>query len=300
MSQSPSMRKLLCALLVLTVIVAGTAFTASSSLATARYYVALGDSIAAGQGLPSRPAPNPCARSSKAYPVLLAANPSFVPSGTPSRSVACTGATTQDVLNTAQNVNGSTVPAQLAQIQGLRLGTVTVTVGVDNLDWTHRLTVCLTQGLSACKKFQKPILAGIATVRSQVGAIVSRVVAQGATRVIVTGYYDPFPTTSVTTAGGCDAIYVSAIDNALSNGTIALIQTWESDLNTALKAAATGNGGFFIGLGKAFPPSRRICLSGSRVIPLTSANVLRSAAMHPNASGQQAIAARIVAVAPPA
>jgi len=270
----------------------------AASPATTRYYVALGDSVAAGEGLQNLAPPDPCHRSTLAYPALLAANPSFVPAGTPTRSVACTGATTGDVLSRSETVNGTTVPSQLSQIARLPLGTVTLTVGVDDLRWVNRLTTCLTQGYLACKAMSTKVLAGITKVKAKIATIVTDLRGRGARRVIVTGYYDAFPSTAVPLTGGpCGTIYATAINNALANGTVALIRSWESHLNKSLSAAATGHGAIFVSLRSAIPTGHRICTSAEWLFPLTTNAIARGAAMHPNTAGQASIAAHIAASA---
>lgn len=276
------------------------AFGASATGATTPYDVALGDSVAAGNGLQNLPPPDPCDQSTLAYPALLAANPAFVPAGTPDQSVACTGATSANVLSTSETVNGVTVPSQLSQIASLPLGTVTLTVGVNDLDWVSRLTTCLEQGYSACAAMQPEITAGIAAVKKNVGTIAKDLVAQGAARVIVTGYYDPFPTSSVPLGSGCDPLYALAIDNALGNGTIPLIRTWETGLNRALAGAARSHGGDFVPLVHAIPAAHRICTAHPWLFGLTSQTISDQSAMHPNARGQQSIAAAIVKASPQA
>jgi lysophospholipase L1-like esterase len=266
--------------------------------AAAPYDVALGDSVAAGDGLQDLPPPNPCDQSTLAYPSLLAANPAFVPAGTPFQSAACTGATTENVLSTSETVNGVTVPSQLSQVASLPLGTVTLTVGVNDLDWVSRISTCLEQGYSACEAMQPAVTAGIATVKANVAAIVKALVAQGAARVIVTGYYDPFPTTAVYSTASCDLQYVLAIDNGLGNGTITLIRSWEKSLNRALSGAAKSHGGTFVPITRAIPAAHRICTARPWLFGLTSTTIANQSAMHPNAQGQSSIAATISAAVP--
>jgi lysophospholipase L1-like esterase len=271
------------------------AVASAPAQATDPYDVALGDSVAAGGGLENLPPPNPCHQSTLAYPALLAANPAFVAAGTPSESVACTGATTENVLSTSETVNGATVPSQLSQIAALPLGTVTLTIGVNDLDWVSRLTTCLEDGYSTCAAMQPAITAGIATVNRNVGAILTDIDAMGATRVIVTGYCDPFPTTDVYSTSSCDALYVLAIDNALGNGTIPLIRTWEKSLNRALASTAGKHGAVFVSLTRAIPPAHRICTCAPWLFGLTATTISNQSAMHPTARGQSSIASAVVA-----
>jgi lysophospholipase L1-like esterase len=116
------------------------AFTAAGTLPAAAgsgtvWYVALGDSYAAGQGAP--PYVNEaCKRSDNGYPALLDANGRI-------RLVAneaCTGAKISDVID-----------PQLSALNPGRTKLVTLTVGANNLDVSGVARTCLTGTLEDCQ-----------------------------------------------------------------------------------------------------------------------------------------------------
>jgi lysophospholipase L1-like esterase len=107
-----------------------------------RTYVALGDSYAAGFGLPApatptRPAYPGCAQTSLDYPHRLAAKLSLRLT-----DVSCSGASTAD-FSTVQDVPGPKPPAQLDVVKALHPSLVTVTIGGNDLDFTSIAQTCL-------------------------------------------------------------------------------------------------------------------------------------------------------------
>ncbi|GAB3799873.1 SGNH/GDSL hydrolase family protein [Micromonospora zhanjiangensis] len=116
----------------LTAIVATFTLANPAQAAAGDRYVALGDSYAAGLGAGSES--GSCKRSPNAYPALWAAAnapASFT-------SVACSGATTSDVIN--------------SQLSALSSSTtlVSVTVGGNDVGFSSIMTTCVLQGTTEC------------------------------------------------------------------------------------------------------------------------------------------------------
>ncbi len=106
-------------------------------------YIALGDSFTSGEGedddgryLPGTNTPeNRCHVSNRSYPFLLIQSP------LPMQSVACSGATTAEVL-------GGTIdrPAQLSAVRALQPDVVTTSIGGNDLDLVGKLAACAGPG----------------------------------------------------------------------------------------------------------------------------------------------------------
>jgi lysophospholipase L1-like esterase len=164
-------------------------------------YVALGDSYSAGVGAGGYdPASGSCSRSPRSYTALWAAGHP----GTVFTSVACSGATTDDVL-----------AKQLGALNG---GTtmVTITIGGNDAGFVTVVTTCLLGTDSACtfavnasKAYATTILP--ARLDRTYAAIRSR--APGA-RVIVLGYPRLFELTSSCGLFGMDVTKRRALDGA--------------------------------------------------------------------------------------
>ena len=98
-------------------------------------YVALGDSYASGVGADSYTSESGnCLRSTNAYPALYNAN--IKPASY--RSVACSGATTADVINSQLSALSSTTTL------------VSVTVGGNDVGFANIMSTCVLQGETQC------------------------------------------------------------------------------------------------------------------------------------------------------
>ncbi|MEK7152643.1 MAG: SGNH/GDSL hydrolase family protein, partial [Patescibacteria group bacterium] len=116
------------------------------SIATAlesNRYVALGDSVAAGAGLPPGVGiteEQGCARSEQAYPYKVAAS-----LGMSLEHLACSGAKVDEGLYGPQEVNGTAIEAQLDR--AFAAGTpdlITVTIGANDARWSQFVSDCYT------------------------------------------------------------------------------------------------------------------------------------------------------------
>jgi lysophospholipase L1-like esterase len=130
--------------LVLLAAVLGIASNFSPSVATAlesKRYVALGDSVAAGLGLPQGPGipeEQACGRSAQAYPNQVAKNLNV-----PVEHYACSGAKVDEGLYGPQEVGGNELTPQLDR--AFAAGTpdvITVTIGANDLRWSQFVRDC--------------------------------------------------------------------------------------------------------------------------------------------------------------
>jgi lysophospholipase L1-like esterase len=157
--------------------VPGATFAAAAPAhAAANYrYVALGDSYASGVGADSYTAESgSCQRSTNAYPALY--NTDVKPASY--RSVACSGATTTDVVNTQLSALSSTTTL------------VSVTVGGNDVGFTSIMTTCVLSGETDCVA---AVQAAEDKVRSQLPAKLAAVYngirsRSPSARVVVVGY----------------------------------------------------------------------------------------------------------------
>jgi lysophospholipase L1-like esterase len=125
-----------------TVVASPSAVAHEAARTAGSTYVALGDSYAAGFGLPApatptRPEFPGCAQTSMNYPHLLAARLNLRLT-----DVSCSGATTTD-FSAPQNVDGPNPPAQLDAVKALQPDLVTVTIGGNDLGFGSIAQNCL-------------------------------------------------------------------------------------------------------------------------------------------------------------
>jgi lysophospholipase L1-like esterase len=256
--------------------------------------VALGDSYTAGALLPSDLAARPlgCLRSAKAYPVLVAAA-----LGASLTEAACSSAGIAD-MTAAQRTDLGTNRPQLDALAPDD-SVVLLTLGGDDLGFDNVLDECMelsftdpwgtpcrahyTSGgadrLAALVKDEAPkmtaILAGIAARAPQA-------------RIVLVGYPDMFPL-----SGGCWPAV------PITDGDIAYLRGIELQLNAMLAADVRTAGATFVNtyaptIGHDFCQPERTrdvegLLPGSWALPF-----------HPNARGQSAIAAAVLAAIRPA
>jgi lysophospholipase L1-like esterase len=180
-----------------------------SSSSPVEKYVALGDSVAAGQG--GGGYVDACLRSPAGYPALLDAEPKV----NLLRNAACTGASISDVI--------------ASQLQQVNRGTtlVTVTVGANNVDLPAIYAACVSglptpECVAALVEAETYLLSG--QLQTELGALLTSISARAPNaQIVVTGYPIPF-------APGLSEI--TDIVNSLVAG-----------LNTALSSTVAGAAG---------------------------------------------------------
>nr|MDT0660269.1 SGNH/GDSL hydrolase family protein [Micromonospora sp. DSM 115978] len=165
--------------LALTVVGSPSAAADRPHPALSSVYVALGDSYSSGVGAPPY-MDTDCRRSKQSYPVLFEQASGFYSFD----FVACSGATTQDVL-------AKQVPAVLPGTQ-----VVTITVGGDNLGFTAKLETCIFDSEESCRK---AVDEATAYAKEKLPALLKQVYGQviaqaGRIRLLVLGYPQLFST----------------------------------------------------------------------------------------------------------
>jgi lysophospholipase L1-like esterase len=251
--------------------------------------VALGDSYTAGALLPSELTARPlgCLRSTKAYPVLVAAA-----LGASLTDAACASAGVGD-MTAAQKTDIGTNPAQLSALAP-NDSLVVLTLGGDDLGFTNVLDKCME--LSFTDPWGSPCqshytsggtdrLAALVNAQApRMAAVLSEIAARAPhARVVVVGYPDMFPL-----GGGCWPAV------PITDGDIGYLRGIELRLNAMLAADAAAAGVTFVDtytptIGHDFCQPERTrdvegLIPGSLVLPF-----------HPNARGQAAIAAAVLA-----
>jgi lysophospholipase L1-like esterase len=251
--------------------------------------VALGDSYTAGALLPSELTARPlgCLRSAKAYPVLVAAA-----LGAPLTDVACASAGVKD-MTAAQPTGIGTNPPQLDALAP-EDSVVMLTLSGDDIGFMNVLDKCVELSFtdpwgSPCQAHYTSggtdqLAALVKADAPRMAAVLADIAARAPrARIVVVGYPDMFPL-----SGGCWPAV------PITDGDIAYLRGIELRLNAMLAADAQAAHATFVNaytptIGHDFCQPERIrdvegLLPGSWVLPF-----------HPNARGQAALAAAVLA-----
>lgn len=234
-------------------------------------YVALGDSVAAGAGLPSseNPGDQQCQRSGQAYAYSVAekANLSLL-------HVACGGAITDD-LYTSQQVGNTAIRAQLeAAFAGGKPQLITITVGANDIRWSDFLKICLSKENCDNRWYGYTVngLLSVQAARLAYALYSIEKLSDGMPpRVIVTGYYNPV-------SQACPAVIPS-----LTSGEVNWIGSQIGKINWSLQTMTSSYS--FAKYAPVNFAGHDVC-SGSSWIQGASS----PAPFHPTAAGQAAIA----------
>jgi lysophospholipase L1-like esterase len=251
--------------------------------------VALGDSYTAGDLLPLDLAATPlgCARSTRAYPALVASalKATLV-------NASCTGAGVAD-MTSAQDTHLGTNAAQLnALAPGDSL--VMLTLGGDDMGFWSTLNTCMELSItdpfgSPCKsRFTSggtdQLAARVAAEESEMTTVLAGIRARAPqARIVVVGYPDVFPQ-----GGGCWPAV------PITSGDVAYLRSIEVQLNAMLAASAAAAGATFV---DTYTPTigHDVCQSANvkdveGLVPTSLAYPF-----HPNTRGQAAMAAAVLA-----
>jgi lysophospholipase L1-like esterase len=237
---------------------AGTLLMAAPANAAAVNYVALGDSYSAGVGAGNYVGSSgSCDRSYRSYPYLWAAH-----HATRFTDVACSGATTGDVLNSQLSaLNSSTTE-------------VSITIGGNDVDFAKTMETCVLHDTDEClsavasaESFGRSALPGrLAQTFSKIHAKAPNA------HVVVLDYPHLYQV-----PGNC----WFGISNASRSSIDAAADVLDGEIG---KAAA--NAGFrFADVRAAFEAGHEICGSGDHWLHSTTLPVDES--YHPTAEGQQ-------------
>jgi lysophospholipase L1-like esterase len=234
--------------------------------------VVLGDSTAAGAGLPILAHPSAadgaCGRSSESYALDLAGV-----NGWRALNLACDSATIANGLLGPQSQGGLQIPAQITSLNQIRDPTVViVSVGADDLQWSAILQYCAVTpqcDSQASNAYFQQKLAQFST--SYLQLLIQLGSLPGHPRVIINRYYDPF---------GSDLSCIT--QRGLTAAKVKIIQTWLTALNETLAKGAAQFG--FLSPQPSFD-GHTLCSPLSYVQGLGD-----PAPFHPTAEGEFAIA----------
>lgn len=253
-------------------------------------YVALGDSYTAGPGIPEQTGvPVGCARSSRAYPALLAAR-LHLGAGR-FRDMSCSGARIAD-LDGRQVTSDGVNPAQLSALShDTRL--VTLGIGGNDIGFGELVERCVSASLlrqASCRAEltadgQDSVEARIRTAGERLADALTEIrrLAPRA-RVYVVGYPAILPADGAACAAGL----------AMTAGDVAYLRSKEQHLNAMLRGRALAAGAGFV---DTWTPSvsHDACEAAQTrwIEPLIPS--AQAASLHPNARGEQGMAEAVLA-----
>lgn len=260
--------------------------SAAASASALGPVVALGDSYTAGALLPLNATAEPagCLRSAKAYPVLVAKA-----LGAPLTDVACASAGVKNMTQPQPTYLGGTNPAQLTALApDDRL--VLLSLSGDDIGFLNVFQECIKLSLtdpwgSPCAAhYGDQAAVSIQAETAKMATVLSEIAARAPqARIVLVGYPDLFPQ-----SGDCWPRV------PITSGDIAYLRGVEVSLNAMLAAAAAAAGATFVDtytptLGHDFCQPEAVrdvegLIPGSLALPF-----------HPNAQGQAAIAAAVLA-----
>ncbi|WP_371496924.1 SGNH/GDSL hydrolase family protein [Kitasatospora sp. NBC_00374] len=293
-----------------------SAATASPSAATApasppavRPYTALGDSYTSGLQIPPQQGtPRGCARSGVNYPSLVAARLGL--SGPDFRDVSCSGARTRDLTAPQQTAGGANPPQLEAVSDATRL--VTLGIGGNDVGFMDVLGRCAMESVkrsvaaalteqpgaeAPCREYYTTG-GGADEVGRAIEATGPKVVEAvreirrraPQARVLLVGY----PALLPADPAACEA----TLGSGVAPGDLAFLAEKQRQLDAMLRRSAEQAGGVFV---DTSTPSagHDMCAGEDRrwVEPPLPAPGLAS--LHPNARGEQGMAAAVLAAATP-
>jgi len=234
--------------------------------------VVLGDSVAAGDGLPLPPKADAvttaCGRSDQAFPNNIVMN-----SGTKLIQLACSGAKTTTGVLQPQIIGTTTVTAQLeAAKPSLGASDVILNIGANDVDWTTLLSRCVRTDCTDPANLVD-FQAKLAELKPNLNTILSTIQVAQPRKIVVNTYYS-----LLSPADTCFNSY------GITGDKIRWVSDRETELNDALVAVARQH--------KAVPvqldfKEHELCDRVSWIQGLFD-----KAPLHPNAIGQQQIAAQ--------
>jgi lysophospholipase L1-like esterase len=254
-------------------------------------FVALGDSFAAGDLIPTSPSGTPagCLRSTHNYGADAAAALGL----TRYIDAACTGATTAD-MSRPESVPLGTNPPQFSFLAA-NDSVVTLTIGGDDIGFPSILQACAT--LSLLDPFGNPcqrhytaggtdqLVAAVNATAPKVAAVLRGIHARAPhARVLLVGYPDILPSTG----DGCWPLVPFAF------GDVPYLRGIEIDVNQMLAAVAAANGATFV---DTYTPTIGGDACQAPNVKDVEGLVPTSLAypFHPNQRGQQVMADQVLA-----
>jgi lysophospholipase L1-like esterase len=228
------MKKIIIALMILIVIVGlvlSLKHKSSHHQKTVSYsgnYIALGDSVSAGDGLLYDYDSSACNRTNQSYPSILASHLNLK-----LYFLACSGATFSQGINGPQDVNDLTIASQISQLPNLpKPKIITLTAGANDADWIGNITSCY---LGNCGGPEQTLvtnqkISAVGQSLTKTLNSIQSIYKNNPPTVIVTSYYDPFSSKNLS----CSDVYkltpddASFLDSELNNLDNQIEQTTKS------------------------------------------------------------------------
>lgn len=251
-----------------------------SQLSSSNRYVALGDSVAAGLGLPYLESASSqdrrCGRSSQAY--AFEAGRIL---NRPTELYACSGASAGD-LYTRQWISNQNADIQINQAFASGTpGLISITVGANDLNWSRLIQRCYT-GTCGTAAQTANLQDDLEDMQRYLGRAMTRIEQRSngaAPLVIITGYYNPI-------SAQCSTL----LPDRITSAEIDWVSRSANSLNQSLQQVAANYS--FARFAAIDFSGHDICSSDPWVQTLTD-----RAPIHPTAEGQVAIARAIAQVA---
>ena len=197
-----------------------------SKIVAKKSYVALGDSVSAGIGLPSASDSSACNRTDESYPFVLAKSLNYSLT-----NVSCSGATIAAGISGKQDVNKLLVDSQLDQLFAMQKpDVITLTVGANDAGWLDILTKCYT-AVCGTTEDTNAITAKLTTLTQNISTVLNTISTHynnSGPKIVVTGYYLPVSTTET-----------CADTTGITTTEATWIANMLGQLNNAIQAAAT-------------------------------------------------------------
>ena len=260
----------------------------STAVTTPNAYVALGDSYAAGPGIPNV-VHSACQRSDHNYPSLVADAVHF----SSFRDATCSGARTIDMTQSQQTNPFTLVPPQFDAL-GPDARLVSVTIGGNDIGFASVVTTCVALALlnpfgAPCREHYTQggtdvLAAAIAATAPKVAAVLQGIHQRSPqARVLVVGYIDVMPVNGP----GCWPFTPIAV------GDFSYLRGVEEQVNQMLAAQASANGATFV---DTYSPTIGHDLCQDYGVRWVEGLVptMPAAPVHPNVLGMQAAAAAVL------
>lgn len=253
--------------------------------------VALGDSYSSGEGAPPYDkASAGCHRSADAWPLDAARQ-----LGMPGRSLACSGAVTDEVTITSSDRKPERAVSQVAQLATIPdVQVVTITVGGNDVGFAKVLAYCWKH--AHCDRHYQPH--GKDTLTPLIQALEPKLVttyqtvreAAPSARIVVLGYPRLFPAAHNT--------HLCATDAGLSGGEASYLNAKATELGAVVHDAARDAQVFYVDTAGAFSGHEVDCSPAewvNELQPRVGVPPYRSTSFHPTLLGQRRLADLAVA-----
>lgn len=280
-------------------------------------YVALGDSYAAGFGLPAPAKPTRlafpgCAQTSLDYPHRLAAQLKL-------RLIdaSCSGATTADFY-APQSVPGRMPPAQLDVVKALQPDLVTVTIGGNDLGFSSIAQTCLAAShagplllhptFASCTSYFASAAGSADNPYTRLAAVGSKVLAalkavhkaDPHAKVLVIGYPAIAPNAANTPPGGCfvaNEIPLTSVNGApltsafpFTDTDVPFLASLQQQLDREIAEATRESGGSYTDIYRASLPHSACSPERTRWVEPVVPGGRGFNVLHPSLAGTAAMA----------